>query len=70
MARWTSTAVTEESTPPDRAQMTWPSPTCCRMFSVAVSMKEAMVHRGLSLQMRNRKLLRISLPRGVWCTSG
>ena len=29
-----------------------------------------MVHRGLSLQMRNRKLLRISLPRGVWCTSG
>ena len=31
MARSTSTAATEESTPPERAQMARPSPTCSRM---------------------------------------
>ena len=38
--------------------------------AVALSMREAMVHRGESLRMLNRKLLRAVLPLGVWCTSG
>ncbi len=37
MARWTSRAATAESTPPERAQMTWPSFTWARMPSTATS---------------------------------
>ena len=29
MASWIRTAATDESTPPERPQMTRPSPTCC-----------------------------------------
>ena len=37
IARWISTAATDESTPPESPQMTPSSPTCCRMRSVASS---------------------------------
>ena len=37
MARWTRSAATAESTPPERAQMTWPSPTWARICSIATS---------------------------------
>ena len=46
IALCTSAAATAESTPPDRAQMTRPSPTWARMASTGASMTEAMVHAG------------------------
>ena len=39
MARWINAAVIAESTPPDRAQMTRPDPTCSRMRATLSSMK-------------------------------
>ena len=40
-ARCTSSAATEESTPPERPQMTLPSPTCSRMRAICSSTIEA-----------------------------
>ncbi len=67
MARCTSMAVTVESTPPDRAQMTrWSGPTRSRSAAVVASMKERMVQTPLRPQMRKRKFFRtICTPGGV-----
>ena len=40
IARWTSTATTDESTPPESAQRTRSRPTCARISSTAVSMND------------------------------
>ncbi len=56
MARSTRTAATDESTPPESAQMAWPSPTCSRMAATVDWMKCAGVQFGLAWQMLNRKL--------------
>ena len=71
MARWTSTAATEESTPPERAQMAWPaSPTFSRMAWTVDWMKCSGVQSGLALQMLKRKLRSSAEPCLVWWTSG
>ena len=49
-ARSTSTAATEESTPPESAQMARPFPTCCRTCSTVESMKCCGVHSGFAPQ--------------------
>ncbi len=69
-ARCTSAAATDESTPPDRPQITRASPTSARIRATSVSTKCSGVQSGSQPQTPNRKLPRISLPRGVWATSG
>ena len=67
---FTSTAATEESTPPERAQMAWPSPTCSRIAATVDWMNWAGVQLGSAWQMRKRKLRSNSVPLGVCRTSG
>ena len=70
-ARCTSTAATEESTPPESPQITRRSgPTISWIRAISVSMKCPGVQSGVQPQISNRKLLRISPPRGVCATSG
>ena len=69
MARWTSTATTEESTPPDSAHSTRSEPTWRRIESTADSMNEGIDQSPRAPQAR-RKFLRTVLPCGVWATSG
>ena len=59
-----SVAATEESTPPDIAQMTWPLPTCSRMALTCVWTNDSIVQVGFSLQTLCRKFLRILAPDG------
>ena len=71
IARSTSAAATDESTPPDRPHTARPlSPTCRCTVATASSTKLFMVQLGSHLQMRKMKLPRISPPRGVCATSG
>ena len=70
MARCTSTAATDESTPPDSPQMTCPLPTFSRMAATVDSMKCAGVQSPRAAQILNRKFLISCGPSGVWCTSG
>jgi len=71
MARCTSAAATAESTPPESPQIArWAGPTSSRMRRTSCSMKWPGVQSGVQPQISNRKLWRISLPRGVWATSG
>ena len=69
-ARWTSIAATLESTPPDRPQMTRPSPTCARMRATCSSTIEAADQVRSQPQTSPRNVLRMSCPKGVWTTSG
>ncbi|SQC37093.1 Uncharacterised protein [Rothia kristinae] len=55
-ARCTRAAATEESTPPDSAQMTFASPTWARMRSTCSSMTLPVVQVGSSPATSNRKL--------------
>ena len=57
MALCTSTAATEESTPPERPQMTWPSPTFSRMAATVLSMKWAGVQSPAAPQTLKTKFL-------------
>ena len=70
IARWIRSAATELSTPPESPQMTRPLPTVWRMVSSASAAKPFIVQLPLSLQLSKRKERSISLPRGVWTTSG
>ncbi len=71
MARWMSSAATELSTPPERAQITLPfGPTRSRIAPIASSAKPFIVQLPESLQSPKRKARSISLPRGVCTTSG
>ena len=70
IASWINTAATDESTPPDRPQMTRPLPTWARIFSTISWRKEAMVQSPESPAIRWVKLRSIRAPRGVWATSG
>ena len=70
-ARWTRTAATDESTPPERPQITRAlGPTISLMRATSLSTKCPGVQSGVQPQTSKRKLLRISPPRGVWATSG
>ena len=66
----TSSAATDESTPPERPQMTRPSPTCARIRSTCSSITDAAVQVRSQPQMSPRKRSRICVPYGVWTTSG
>ncbi len=70
MARWTSIAAVEESTPPERPQMAFASPTCSLIFSTASVMMFTGVQSGVQPQASKRKFLRISVPYSVCRTSG
>ena len=70
MAEWMSVAATVESTPPDSAQTTRPSPTCSRMRAVDSSMNDLMVQSPVHPQTPKAKLRRISVPCSVCATSG
>ncbi len=69
-ARWTISAATDESTPPDRPQIARPSPTCSRISATCSSMIDAGDQSPSQPQTSKRKLLRMSVPCGVWTTSG
>ena len=62
--------MTEESTPPDSAQITAPVGACARIAATFSCRNDAIVHSGFTPQTRNRKFSRIAVPFGVWRTSG
>ena len=61
---------TDESTPPDKPQMTRASPICCRQCSIVSLAKSPIFHVPWHPQTFIRKLRRTVLPSGVWVTSG
>ena len=68
---WASrAATTEESTPPDRPQITRPSPTRLRMASMLSRAKSPSFHVPSQWHTARRKLPRIFVPSGVCVTSG
>ena len=62
IARCTSSAATDESTPPERPQMTWPSPTCSRMRRICSSATDAAFQSMSQPAMSSRKRVRIWVP--------
>jgi hypothetical protein len=70
MAWCTSSAAVAESTPPDRPQIARASPTWARIDSTCSAMTEAGDQRSRQPAISRRKRVRISLPYGVWTTSG
>ena len=62
IARWTSTAATLESTPPDRPQITLPLPTCARMRAICSSTIDAALQAMSQPQMSRRNVVRIVCP--------
>ena len=69
-ARWTSSAATAESTPPDSAQITRSSPTWARIRSTCSSMNWCAVQVGGAWHASSTNCPSISVPRGVCSTSG
>ncbi len=63
-------AVTDESTPPDRAQITEPEGAWRRIASTLSWRNPAIVQSGRTLQIRKRKFWRTSVPWAVCRTSG
>ncbi|MDB4880751.1 MAG: hypothetical protein JWL60_2197 [Gemmatimonadetes bacterium] len=70
IARCTNAAATELSTPPESPQITCAPPTCARIRATWSSMNAPGVQFAVAPQTPNRKLDRISPPRGVCATSG
>ncbi len=71
MARASRAATTDESTPPDRAQITCSSgPTWAATVSSCCCKKVCMVHTGAMPATPNKKASSSSMPRGEWVTSG
>jgi len=65
-----SAAVTDESTPPDRPQMTLALPTVWRIVAIDCSTKFPIVHEPAQRQILVKEVLEELLPRGVCVTSG
>src|SRR3712207_7819482 len=63
-------AATDESTPPDNAQITFLSPTVSFIFFICSSAKEDIDQSPFSLQTSNKKFLSICFPNKVCSTSG
>ena len=61
-ARWTSSAATDESTPPERPQMTLPSPTWARIAAICSSMIEAALHVRSQPQISSRNVVSTCCP--------
>ena len=70
IARWTSSAATDESTPPESPQITRPSPTWARIRAICSSTIDAALQLRSAPQMSSRKVVRICWPNGVCATSG
>ena len=70
MALCSSAATTEESTPPDKPQITRAPCTFARTSAAAVSTKSLMRQVPSHPQISYRKFRNISTPCGVWVTSG
>ena len=70
IASWISTAATEESTPPDRPQITRPLPTWARMLATVSARKAPMVQSPVQPQTRWVKFFSSAAPCGVCTTSG
>ncbi len=70
IARCSSAAATDESTPPLSASSTLPSPTRSRMSRIAASMNDSDDQEESQPHISMRKFRRMSPPRGVCCTSG
>ena len=70
IARCSSAATTDESTPPDSPRTTSSSPTCARTRAIWSSMMLAAVHSVRQPQMSATKRRNISSPELVWVTSG
>src|SRR5690554_7962620 len=68
MALFSNTAVTDESTPPERARITLSSPKVSFSSFTVASMNDAGVQSFFTPQMA-RKLSRIRIPFSVWNTS-
>src|SRR5829696_755032 len=64
IARWTSSAATDESTPPERAQIARPSPTCSRTWRIWSAATRAAVHSRRAPQTSVRQVARRALERG------
>ena len=61
-ALWTSSAATEESTPPERPQITRPSPTWAWIFSTCSAITDCGDHCCSQPATSRRKRVRISVP--------
>ena len=61
-ARWTSSAATEESTPPESPQITRPSPTWARIAATCSAITDCGDHCSSQPAMSRRKRVRISVP--------
>ena len=70
MALDKSPAATEESTPPDNARSTFPSPTFSRISLIVLSTKESILHVPAHPHTPLTKLWSILLPSSVCSTSG
>ena len=70
IARWTSSAATLESTPPESPQIARPSPTWARIRSICSSITDAGLHERSQPQTSSRKFVSTCWPYGVWTTSG
>ena len=62
IARWTSSAATDESTPPESPQITRPVPTCARILSICSSMIEAGDHVRSQPQISSRNVVSTCCP--------
>ena len=62
IALWTSSAATEESTPPERPQITRPSPTWARIRATCSAITDSGDHCCSQPAMSRRKRVRISVP--------
>jgi hypothetical protein len=70
IARSSSAATTDESTPPERPRITRSPPTCPRTRAIASSMMLAGVHSVRQPQISTAKRRSMSAPCGVCVTSG
>ena len=61
-ALWTSSAATEESTPPERPQITLPSPTWAWIRATCSAITDCGDHCCSQPAMSRRKRVRISVP--------
>ena len=68
-ASWIITAVTAESTPPDKPQITRSRPTCFLILCTISDLKWAIDQSPLQPQMSRAKLRRSLAPSGVCTTS-
>ena len=70
MALDNNPAATDESTPPDKASSTFPSPTFSRISLIVLSTKASIFQSPAHPQTPNTKLDNIVFPSTVWSTSG